>query len=139
MQRKQVRAFLKYFGISFLWSFFQWFYTGGSVCGFAQFPTFGLQAWKQSFFDFSMTYVGSGMICPHLVNISTLLGAILSWGILWPLISKRKGDWYPADVTESSMTGLYGYKSFLPVHSSDHGRWPLPLRQSPRRHCQEPA
>ncbi|KAG2660228.1 hypothetical protein PVAP13_1KG414700 [Panicum virgatum] len=106
----QVRAFLKYFGISFLWSFFQWFYTGGSVCGFAQFPTFGLQAWKQS-----MTYVGSGMICPHLVNISTLLGAILSWGILWPLISKRKGDWYPADVTERSMTGLYGYKhpSFL--------------------------
>ncbi|PUZ76821.1 hypothetical protein GQ55_1G320800 [Panicum hallii var. hallii] len=110
---KQVRAFLKYFGISFLWSFFQWFYTGGSACGFAQFPTFGLQAWKQFFFDFSMTYVGSGMICPHLVNLSTLLGAILSWGILWPLISKRKGDWYPADVPESSMTSLYGYKSFL--------------------------
>ena len=62
------------------------------------------------FFDFSMTYVGSGMICPHLVNLSTLLGAILSWGILWPLISKRKGDWYPADVPESSMSSLYGYK-----------------------------
>ncbi|CAN6245339.1 unnamed protein product [Urochloa humidicola] len=111
---KQVRAFLKYFGFSFLWSFFQWFYTGGSACGFAQFPTFGLRAWKQSFFfDFSMTYVGAGMICPHLVNLSTLLGAVLSWGILWPLISKRKGDWYPKDVPESSMTSLYGYKSFL--------------------------
>ncbi|CAN6232673.1 unnamed protein product [Urochloa humidicola] len=111
---KQVRAFLKYFGFSFLWSFFQWFYTSGNACGFAQFPTFGLRAWKQSFlFDFSMTYVGAGMICPHHVNLSTLLGAILSWGILWPLISKRKGDWYPADVPESSMTSLYGYKSFL--------------------------
>ncbi|CAL5020595.1 unnamed protein product [Urochloa decumbens] len=111
---KQVRSFLKYFGFSFLWSFFQWFYTGGSACGFDQFPTFGLRAWKQSFFfDFSMTYVGAGMICPHLVNLSTLLGAILSWGILWPLISKRKGDWYPADVPESSMTSLYGYKHFV--------------------------
>ncbi|PWZ20636.1 Iron-phytosiderophore transporter YSL15 [Zea mays] len=111
---KQVRAFLKYFGISFLWSFFQWFYTGGNACGFAQFPTFGLKARKHSFFfDFSMTYVGAGMICPHLVNLSALLGAVLSWGILWPLISRRKGDWYPADVPESSMTSLYGYKSFV--------------------------
>ena len=62
------------------------------------------------FFDFSMTYVGAGMICPHHVNLSTLLGAVLSWGILWPLIRKRKGDWYSADVPESSMTSLYGYK-----------------------------
>ncbi|KAL6634843.1 hypothetical protein ACP70R_027514 [Stipagrostis hirtigluma subsp. patula] len=112
--KKQLRGFLKYFGISFLWSFFQWFYTGGAICGFAQFPTFGLQAWKQSFFfDFSLTYVGTGMICSHLVNLSTLLGAILSSGVLWPLISKRKGDWYPANIPESSMTSLYGYKSFL--------------------------
>uniref|UniRef100_A0A453P6Q5 Uncharacterized protein n=2 Tax=Aegilops tauschii subsp. strangulata TaxID=200361 RepID=A0A453P6Q5_AEGTS len=112
--RKQIRGFLKYFGGSFLWSFFQWFYTGGDGCGFVQFPTFGLKAWKQTFyFDFSMTYVGAGMICPHIVNISTLLGAIISWGILWPLISKNKGDWYPAKVPESSMRSLYGYKAFI--------------------------
>ncbi|KAM3226230.1 hypothetical protein ACQJBY_058733 [Aegilops geniculata] len=109
--RKQIRGFLKYFGGSFLWSFFQWFYTGGDACGFVQFPTFGLKAWKQTFyFDFSMTYVGAGMICPHIVNISTLLGAIISWGIMWPLISKHKGDWYPAKAPESSMKSLYGYK-----------------------------
>uniref|UniRef100_A0A453P6S8 Uncharacterized protein n=1 Tax=Aegilops tauschii subsp. strangulata TaxID=200361 RepID=A0A453P6S8_AEGTS len=65
------------------------------------------------YFDFSMTYVGAGMICPHIVNISTLLGAIISWGILWPLISKNKGDWYPAKVPESSMRSLYGYKAFI--------------------------
>jgi hypothetical protein len=53
------------------------------------------------------------MICSHLVNISTLLGAILSWGILWPLISKQKGEWYPANVPESSMKSLYGYKVSL--------------------------
>uniref|UniRef100_A0A0D9W7R1 Uncharacterized protein n=1 Tax=Leersia perrieri TaxID=77586 RepID=A0A0D9W7R1_9ORYZ len=112
--KKQVRGFLKYFGISFLWSFFQWFYTGGDVCGFVQFPTFGLKAWKQTFFfDFSLTYVGAGMICSHLVNLSLLLGAVLSWGIMWPLIGKQKGNWYSAKASESSMTSLFGYKSFL--------------------------
>ncbi|KAG8065541.1 hypothetical protein GUJ93_ZPchr0004g38813 [Zizania palustris] len=75
--KKQVHGFLKYFGISFLWSFFQWFYTGGDVCGFLQFPTFGLKAWKQTFFfDF-------------------------------------KGEWYSAKASESSMTSLFGYKSFI--------------------------
>ncbi|CAN6245344.1 unnamed protein product [Urochloa humidicola] len=72
--KMQVRGFLKYFGLSFLWSFFQWFYTGGDVCGFVQFPTFGLKAWKQT---------------------------------------KQKGEWYPANVPESSMKSLYGYKAFL--------------------------
>ncbi|KAL5221983.1 hypothetical protein ABZP36_026696 [Zizania latifolia] len=112
--KMQVRGFMKYFGFSIIWSFFQWFYTGGDVCGFVQFPTFGLKAWKQTFFfDYSLTYVGAGMICSHLVNLSTLLGAVISWGITWPLISKHKGDWYPANVKESSMSSLYGYKSFL--------------------------
>ncbi|KAG2573684.1 probable metal-nicotianamine transporter YSL16 [Panicum virgatum] len=112
--KKQVRGFLKYFGISFLWSFFQWFYTAGDACGFVQFPTFGLKAWKQTFFfDFSPTYVGAGMICSHLVNLSLLFGAILSWGMMWPLISKQKGNWYSAKASESSMMSIYGYKAFL--------------------------
>ncbi|XP_044967356.1 probable metal-nicotianamine transporter YSL16 [Hordeum vulgare subsp. vulgare] len=112
--RQQVRGFLKYFGISFFWSFFQWFYTGGDFCGFLQFPTFGLKAWKQTFFfDFSLTYVGAGMICSHLVNLSLLFGAVLSWGVMWPLMSKQEGKWYSAKASASSMTGLYGYKAFL--------------------------
>ncbi|VAI47567.1 unnamed protein product [Triticum turgidum subsp. durum] len=114
--KMQVRGFVRSFEISLLWSFFQWFYTGGQSCGFLQFPTFGLKAWKQTFFfDFSLTYVGAGMICSHLVNLSTLFGAVLSWGIMWPLISKQKGIWYPANVPESSMTSLFGYKSFMCV------------------------
>ncbi|CAL5026192.1 unnamed protein product [Urochloa decumbens] len=112
--KKQVRGFLKYFGLSFLWSFFQWFYTAGDACGFAQFPTFGLKAWKQTFFfDFSLTYVGAGMICSHLVNVSLLLGAILSWGVMWPLIGEQKGNWYSAEASEHSMSSIYGYKAFL--------------------------
>ncbi|KAI4343157.1 hypothetical protein MLD38_027693 [Melastoma candidum] len=114
--RKQVRGFLKCFSVSFLWGFFQWFFTGKESCGFAQFPTFGLQAWKQTFFfDFSMTFVGAGMICPHLVNLSLLFGAVLSYGVMWPLISRLKGEWYPTNVEEHSMKSLYGYKAFLSI------------------------
>ncbi|KAA8526094.1 hypothetical protein F0562_007806 [Nyssa sinensis] len=116
MARKQVRGFMKCFSFSFLWGFFQWFYAAKEECGFAQFPTFGLQAWKQTFyFSFSMTYVGTGMICPHIVNLSLLIGAVLSWGIMWPLISRLKGDWFPADLPESNMKSLNGYKVFIAI------------------------
>lgn len=116
MARKQVRGFLKYFSMSFLWGFFQWFYTAKENCGFNQFPTFGLQAWRQTFyFDFSMTYVGTGMICSHLVSLSLLFGAVISWGLMWPLISKLKGDWFPANLPEESMQGLNGYKVFISI------------------------
>jgi hypothetical protein len=64
-----------------------------------------------------MTFVGAGMICSHLVNISLLLGAVLSYGLMWPLIGKLKGDWFPKNLQESDMKGLYGYKVslFLPL------------------------
>ncbi|KAF2322543.1 hypothetical protein GH714_018732 [Hevea brasiliensis] len=70
---------------------FQWFFTAGDGCGFASFPTFGLKAADERFyFDFSSTYVGVGMICPYMVNISLLLGAVISWGIMWPAIETKK-------------------------------------------------
>ncbi|KAI8569886.1 hypothetical protein RHMOL_Rhmol02G0312200 [Rhododendron molle] len=117
MAKKQVRGFIKCFSFSFLWGFFQWFYTGTEEgCGFAQFPTFGLKAWKNTFyFDYSMTYVGTGMICPYIVNISTLLGAILSWGVMWPLLGNLQGKWFPANLPEYSMKSLNGYKVFLAI------------------------
>lgn len=62
------------------------------------------------YFDFSPTYVGCGLICPHLVNCSVLLGAIISWGFLWPFISTKSGDWYPAGLGSNDFKGLYGYK-----------------------------
>ncbi|KAI3941366.1 hypothetical protein MKW98_011863 [Papaver atlanticum] len=114
--KKQLRGFTKFFSYSFLWGFFQWFYSGGDQCGFVQFPTFGLKAWKQTFFfDFSMTYVGAGMICSHIVNLSLLFGAILSWGVMWPLIHDRKGEWYGAKLSEGSMKSLSGYKVFISI------------------------
>nr|UXP87123.1 yellow stripe 1-like-3 [Vigna radiata var. radiata]UXP87124.1 yellow stripe 1-like-3 [Vigna radiata var. radiata] len=116
MAKKQVHGFMKFVSFRFLWSFFQWFYAGGEQCGFVQFPTFGLTAWKNSFyFDFSMTYVGAGMICSHLVNLSLLFGAVLSWGIMWPLIKGLKGQWFPESLPESSMKSLNGYRVFISI------------------------
>ncbi|CAD5184728.1 unnamed protein product [Musa acuminata subsp. malaccensis] len=116
LAKKQVRTLGKFFTVSFLWGFFQWFYTAGDDCGFAAFPTLGLQAYQNKFyFDFSATYVGVGMICPYLVNISVLLGGILSWGIMWPLIGAKKGDWYSADLPSTSLQGLQGYRVFIAI------------------------
>ncbi|KAH8482954.1 hypothetical protein H0E87_027630 [Populus deltoides] len=114
LAKKQVRVLGKFFSFSFLWGFFQWFYTAGDGCGFAQFPSLGLKAYENKFFfDFSATYVGVGMICPYIINISVLLGGILSWGLMWPLIDTKKGDWYPADLKPDSLNGLQGYKVFI--------------------------
>ncbi|KAF8702755.1 hypothetical protein HU200_032585 [Digitaria exilis] len=78
LAKKQVKTLGKFFLFAFLWGFFQWFYTAGDNCGFQNFPTLGLQAFQNRFyFDFSPTYVGVGMICPHIVNVSVLLGAYL--------------------------------------------------------------
>ncbi|XP_009344228.2 probable metal-nicotianamine transporter YSL6 isoform X1 [Pyrus x bretschneideri] len=114
---KQVHALGKYLSISLIWSCFKWFFSGiGDSCGFDNFPSFGLALFKNTFyFDFSPTYVGCGLICPHIVNCSVLFGAILSWGFLWPLISQYSGVWYPADLGSNDFKGLYGYKVFISI------------------------
>ncbi|KAK1363435.1 hypothetical protein POM88_038996 [Heracleum sosnowskyi] len=116
LAKKQVNALGKFFSFSFAWGFFQWFFTAGDGCGFKEFPTFGLEAYRNKFFfDFSATYVGVRMICPYLINVSLLLGAILSRCIMWPLIEDRKGHWYPAELSPSSLNGLQGYKVFIAI------------------------
>ncbi|KAJ8752163.1 hypothetical protein K2173_003771 [Erythroxylum novogranatense] len=116
LAKKQVETLGKFFSFSFLWGFFQWFFTAGDDCGFVNFPSFGLQAYEQKFyFDFSATYVGVGMICPYIINISLLVGAILSWGIMWPLIDNQKGHWYDAGLKSTSLHGLQGYKVFIAI------------------------
>ncbi|KAK6256246.1 Oligopeptide transporter [Theobroma cacao] len=114
---KQVKCLGKYLSISLVWSCFKWFFSGiGDSCGFDNFPSFGLTLFKNTFyFDFSPTYVGCGLICPHIVNCSVLLGAIISWGFLWPFISAHAGDWYPSGLESNDFKGLYGYKVFIAI------------------------
>ncbi|CAJ2645033.1 unnamed protein product [Trifolium pratense] len=62
-----------------------------------------------------MTYVGAGMICSHLVNLSLFFGVVVSWGIMWPLIRVLKGSWFSESLPESSMKSLNGYKVFISI------------------------
>lgn len=115
--KKQVRCLGKCFTVSFLWGFFKWFFSGiGNSCGFDNFPTLGFKAYhNKMYFDFSMTYIGAGIISPHIVNVSVLLGAVVAWGLMWPLISNHEGDWYPTGLKETDFRGLYSYKVFIAI------------------------
>jgi hypothetical protein len=63
------------------------------------------------------------MICPHIVNWSMLVGAILSWGVMWPLMERKAGDWYPAGLDSHDFQGLFGYKvGALPPRHITAGR-----------------
>ncbi|XP_027357676.1 probable metal-nicotianamine transporter YSL5 isoform X2 [Abrus precatorius] len=128
LAKKQVKVLAKFFSFSFLWGFFQWFYTAADQCGFQAFPSLGLKAYENRFyFDFSAIYVGVGMICPYIINISVLLGGIISWGIMWPLIKNKEGDWYDKGLGESNLHGIQGYREIsqkqrenvLPVADQD--------------------
>ncbi|VAI58839.1 unnamed protein product [Triticum turgidum subsp. durum] len=48
LAKKQVKILGRYFMLSFFWGFFQWFFSGGDDCGFKNFPTLGLEAYKNS-------------------------------------------------------------------------------------------
>ncbi|CAI0378106.1 unnamed protein product [Linum tenue] len=74
LAKKQVGVLFKSFGGSFIWAFFQWFFAAGDACGFANFPTLGIQAFNQ-----------------------------------------KKGDWFSADLSPSSLHGLQGYKIFIAI------------------------
>ncbi|KAL2631050.1 hypothetical protein R1flu_015736 [Riccia fluitans] len=114
--RKQVKYLQKYFGFSFAWSFFKWFFSGvGSKCGFDNFPSLGLKAYTNRFyFDFNLTFVGTGILLPRIVSCSLIFGSVISWGLMWPLIRRREGNWYPAGLDENrDFRGLFGYKVFI--------------------------
>ncbi|KZV48057.1 hypothetical protein F511_31032 [Dorcoceras hygrometricum] len=114
--KKQVWCLFKSFVGSFFFSCFKWFFAASDGCGFDSFPTFGLHALKQRFnFDFSATYIGVGMICPYMVNVSLLVGAILSWGVMWPIIQTKEGSWYKAGLKGSDIHGIQGYRVFIAI------------------------
>ncbi|XP_061347965.1 probable metal-nicotianamine transporter YSL7 isoform X2 [Gastrolobium bilobum] len=116
LAKKQVNVLGKFFSLSFLWGFFQWFYTAADECGFQAFPSLGLKAYENKFFfDFSAIYVGVGMICPYIINISVLLGGIISWGLMWPLIKNQEGHWYAIGLGDGDLHGIQGYRVFIAI------------------------
>ncbi|RZC85738.1 hypothetical protein C5167_026410 [Papaver somniferum] len=116
LANKQIKTLSKWLAGSFVWAFFQWFFTSDNGCGFTAFPTFGPQAFARKFyFDFSSTYVGVGMITPYSINLSMLLGSIVSWGLMWPLIELHEGKWYPANLPPNNLSGIQGYRVFIAI------------------------
>ena len=68
------------------------------------------ECYHRFYFDFSSTYVGVGMICPYIVNASLIVGAVISWGTLWPWIGTKKGIWFSAELSDGSLHGMQGYR-----------------------------
>ena len=62
-----------------------------------------------------------GLACPahhHVcigaqVNVSMMIGAVLSWGLAWPLLKNRAGDWYPTGLASHSFRGLFACEPTL--------------------------
>jgi hypothetical protein len=52
------------------------------------------------------------MIVPHVVNFGLLFGAITSWGLLYPFLQSKRGQWYHTD-SPTSLNGMNGYKVHL--------------------------
>lgn len=120
--RRQLRLFGWTFIGSFGFSFFKWFFSGqpggGAKCGFDNFPALGLKAYKfKWYFDFNQLYIGAGFLMPHHIVASMMFGAVISWGLMWPILDGKKGDWYPATLGQGTtdVSGLSGYQIFVAV------------------------
>lgn len=120
----QLQHMARWFVISLTWDSFKWLFSNADcsyctemVCGgFDAFPIFGLAAARWTFYlSLTPNLIGAGMICPHIVNMSLLSGAVMTWGILWPYIGTKEGDWYPAGKSEHDFSGLFGYKVFITI------------------------
>ncbi|PAN39186.1 hypothetical protein PAHAL_7G226500 [Panicum hallii] len=74
LARKQVKKLGTFFVLSFVWGFFQWFFTANvEECGFQKFPSLGLQAYK------------------------------------------NRGIWFSADLDDTSLRGMQGYRVFIAI------------------------
>ena len=51
-----------------------------------------------------------GMIVPYVVAYSLMFGAVISSGIMWPLLAQREGQWYESGLQSQDFRGLFGYK-----------------------------
>ncbi|OEL24865.1 putative metal-nicotianamine transporter YSL7 [Dichanthelium oligosanthes] len=103
-------------GLFILMPLRKWFFTASRACGFRDFPMFGLEAYKRGFyFDFCMTNVAIGMLCPYMITASLFIGSAISWGIISPYLATKAGIWYPAEHSTASAGCMRSYKVFIGV------------------------
>jgi hypothetical protein len=107
--REQMLRFAQWSVVSCVISGYEWVFSNPACDGWAKFPTFGitLAKWQWNF-NFQTPLVGIGLMAPAGVAWSMLVGAILSWGVLWPVLGAKAGVWYPADLGAWDGRGLFG-------------------------------
>ncbi|KAL9673262.1 hypothetical protein QQ045_029516 [Rhodiola kirilowii] len=105
MTKKQVKGFVRFFSMSFLGSYFQWFFSGApSTCGFSLFPTFGLKTFIQTFyFDFSMAYVEDEMKNASMIDGDDLASVDFNLDIYSDLVLSKPRDVPEEEVSFSHM------------------------------------
>ncbi|KAH7669243.1 Oligopeptide transporter OPT protein [Dioscorea alata] len=122
--KKQVWVLFKSLVGSFLWAGFKWMYSARPFCGFSNFPVFGMTAYDNKFyFECSASNMGMGMICPVSINLSLLLGGVISHAFLWPHIKSKESQWFPVPnlimnyiqqgLGLQDVHGIFGYKVFI--------------------------
>lgn len=42
-----------------------------------------------------------------------VVGAVVSWGVLWPVLDAKQGDWFPSGLPDWDARGLFGYQLVL--------------------------
>ncbi|ERN07549.1 hypothetical protein AMTR_s00154p00065510 [Amborella trichopoda] len=77
--KKQIKILGKYFTISFLWSFFKWFYSGDGDCGFGNFPILGLKAQENgAIFNVLQAFIAMALILGDgLYNLLKILAVTI--------------------------------------------------------------
>lgn len=64
-----------------------------------------------------LSLVGLGVIAPVSVAWSLVVGAVLSWGVLWPVLSSKEGSWFPAGETMRHAQAVCGLgQAHIMVH-----------------------
>ncbi|KAL6843721.1 hypothetical protein ACP4OV_026292 [Aristida adscensionis] len=114
--RKKMSIMFRTFVGTIAWSVFQWFFSGGSGCGFDRLPLFGYTAYELGlYFNFSMASVGVGMLSPYKITISMLVGSLVSWGLIWPIITINEGSWFPQGLGDLNLRGIQAYQVFMGI------------------------
>eukprot|EP01134_Creolimax_fragrantissima_P005973 CFRG5973T1 len=116
LAKMQFRSFTKWFAVAFFYGAYNWLFTNGDNCGIHALPTFGFALMNYTwYFTFELNYIGVGMLCPIVVSYSMMWGALLGWGILWPIVDGKSGVWYDESHVGNDMQGAFGYKVFIAI------------------------
>jgi hypothetical protein len=44
-----------------------------------------------------------------------LAGSLISWGLIWPYIETKAGDWYPKGLDDDNISDINGYRVFIGI------------------------